>query len=129
MGTVIPSGGCIRLYDTGPEWHINEDHAAIGLVVVSEPPTIDASGFLVIKLVDDQGVPNALPIVYMNAASDETLTANGISAGCSNGGPIIRIRFHKEGIGALNLNTPAHWDYVSGDFSNIWLTAQHWDPS
>ena len=120
--TAIISGGCIRLYSTGPEWHINPEHSTIGLLDHSEQPTIDDSGYLVVKFTGD---PTLRAVVSMTAASDETLTSLGISAGCSNGGPICRMRFYKAGVGVLDLRNPAHWAYVDGAYNNIWLTAIH----
>lgn len=119
--TTLVSGGCIRLYSNGPEWHINEEHHTVGLVDAAQQPTIDSSGFLVIHLLD----VGERAVVSMTAASDETLTKEGISVGCSNGGPINRMRFYKDGVGPLNLNDPVHWGYVEGIYSNLWITMVH----
>jgi hypothetical protein len=122
--TALISGGCMRLYSTGPEWHVNAEHSTIGLIDGTVQPTIDASGFLAFNLVYG-GLPNSNPVVSMTAASDETLTALGISAGCSNGGPLCRIRLYKIGVGALDLNDPAHWAHVDGAYANLWITLVH----
>jgi hypothetical protein len=119
--TTLLSATCVRLYSTGPEFHIDDQHATFGLIDTSEQPTIDDAGYLVIKFLDI----GPRKVGSMTAASDETLTANGISAGCSNGGPYARIRFYKDGVGALNLKTPAHLAYVDGTYNNIWFTAVH----
>lgn len=120
MSTLI-SGGCIRFYSTGPEWHINDGHHTIGLIDTSTQPTIDTSGFLVINLLDI----GERAVVSMTAASDETLVARGISVGCSNGGPTCRMRFYKDGVGPLDLNDSTHWGYVAGIYSNLWMTLVH----
>lgn len=129
--TVLISGGCIRLYKDdhetpGPQWHINSGHSTIGLIDTSAPPTIDASGFLVVNFLD----VGPRSVVSMTAASDESLTARGIFAGCSGGGSNCRIRFYKNGINGadgvpLNLNNAVHWDRVSGDLCNLWITFVH----
>jgi hypothetical protein len=131
--TTLISGGCVRLY-TGfdpenpeipvpqPEWHINEAHHTIGVIDTTAAPEIDAGGYLVVTLIGDD---STRAVVSMTAASDETLTARGITAGCSNGGPICRIRFYKDGVGVLDLNNPVHWAYVAGTYSNLWLTLVH----
>lgn len=121
--TALVSGGCIRLYATGPEWHTDTGHHTVGVIDTSEPPEIDASGFLVFRLIGGN------PVVAMTAASDETLTAKGISAGCSNGGPICRVRFYKDGVGPLDLNNPIHWAYVAGKFNNVWMILVHAVPA
>lgn len=121
MSSTLISATCVRFYSTGPEFHIDPQHATIGLIDTSEPPTIDSAGYLVIKFLDIG--PRA--VGSMTAASDETLTANGISAGCSNGGPYARIRFYRDGIGWLDLNNPVHWAYLDGPNSNMWFTAVH----
>lgn len=120
--TTLISGACIRLYSTGPEWHINDGHHTIGLIDTSTQPTIDASGFLVFNLLGDSA---ERAVVAMTAACDETLTARGVSAGCSNGGPLVRIRFYADGIGPLDLTNPDHWAILAGAYCNIWFTAVH----
>jgi len=123
--TTLVSGACIRLYSTGPEYHIDPEHSTIGLIDTSTPPTIDSSGYLEIKLINSEtDVPNG-PVVAMTAASDETLTGLGIFVGCSNGGEIVRMRFYKIGVGPLDLNNPSHWAMVDGPYSNLWLTLVH----
>lgn len=116
-------GGCIRLYDTGPEWHVDEDHHTVG-IDPTVAPTIDASGFLTFWTL----VKN--PIIGCSIQPDETLTARGINAGLSNGTHLIRLRFYKEGISGANgapldLNDPIHWSRVTGPYSNLWITLIH----
>lgn len=125
--TALVSGGCIRLYPAnhatpGPRWHIDEGHNTIGVIDTSTQTTIDSSGFLTFNLLGD---PTERAVVSMTAASDETLTARGVSAGCSNGGPIVRIRFYADGTGPLDLGDPDHWAIIAGLYCNLWFTAVH----
>lgn len=125
----LVSGACIRFYDTGPEWHVNTAHHAVGLIDTSIQPFINASGWLEFPLLE-KGLPNPHPVVSMAAASDETLTAAGISAGCSSGTSEVRIRFYKTGINGadgtvLNLNNAVHYSKVAGPNSNLWVTLVH----
>lgn len=111
-------GGCIRLYSTGPVWHVDADHHTVG-IDPTVAPTIDASGFLTFYTLVKH------PIIACSIQPDETLTARGISAGLSNGTHLIRLRFYKDGVGPLDLNNPAHWDLVEGAYSNLWVTLFH----
>lgn len=119
--TTLVSAGCIRLYSTGPQWHIDDQHSTFGLIDTSTQPTIDSSGFLQIDLLD----VGPRTVGSMTAASDETLTGLGVFAGCSNGGPLVRMKFYKIGVGILDLNNSSHWAMVDGQFSNLWLTLVH----
>lgn len=119
--SLLVSGGCLRIYTDGPEWYINSGYHANGLIDTSTDPTIDESGFIVVKLLRN----TERAVVAMTAAPDETLSARGILAGCSNGGPISRIRMSKVGVGALNLNNQNHLNMVAGPNSNLWLTFVH----
>jgi len=123
--TTLLSATCVRFYSTGPEYHIDSQHATFGLIDTSEQPTIDDAGYLIVKFLDI----GPRKVGSMTAASDETLTANGISAGCSNGGPYARIRFYKDGVGALNLKNSAHWALLDGPNANMWFTAAHEIPA
>lgn len=133
MGSIM-SGGCIRLYPAdhetpGPQWHIDPKHQPEGIFDTSEPPTIDAGGYLVIKLIDpDTGGPNTLPVIRMNAGEDETLTGRFISGGCSNGGPIIRIRLTHKDLGPLDLKRADHYAICAGKNANLWPGAWHKAP-
>lgn len=112
-------GGCMRLYAAGPEWHVDADHHTVG-IDPTVPPDIDASGFLVFHTLDHN------PIIAGTVASDETLTARGISGGISNGTFLIRIRLYSSKLGRpLDLNTPADWALVAGSFCNLWVTLIH----
>lgn len=132
--TVLISGGCIRLYPAshatpGPRWHINPEHSTIGLIDTSTQPTIDSDGWIEIKLINaETDTPNG-PVVSMTAAADESLAGLGVTAGCSNGGEIVRIRLVKVGTNGqpapLDLNDPIHWSRVAGSTNNIWLTLVH----
>lgn len=139
MPTVVESGGCIRLYPADPtntdnpgprpEWHIDENHVTIGLFDTSRPPRIDSAGYLVIDLVnpDGSGV-NTWPVIRMDAEEDETLVSRHITAGPSNGGPIMRIRLTHKDLGDLDLTRSDHYAICSGKFSNIWAGAKHLQP-
>jgi len=121
--TIEIIGGCMRLYDTGPEWHVDDDHHTIGIDPTVNPE-IDSAGFLTFHNL----VPN--PIVACSVSPDETLTARGISGGLSNGTDLVRIRLYKDGVNgangaALNLNDPVHWDRVAGPYCNLWITILH----
>lgn len=123
-----PIGVVIRLYDTGPEFHLDDDHWEAG-VDTARGVDIDAAGYLVIYTKE----PNA--VINCGADPDETLVARGITVGCSNGSHLIRLRFVKVGLdgqpAVLNLNNPVHYDRVEGDFSNIWFRGLHngsWTP-
>jgi len=124
--TWYPSGGCIRLYDDGPQWHIDPHHNTVGLFDTSHAPRIDSSGFLVIDLVnpDGSGV-NTWPVIAMQAGPDETLRGRHISGGCSNGGPIMRILLVHKDLGALDLTRADHYAIVAGKYSNLWPEAAH----
>lgn len=121
MTTTLVSAGCIRLYSTGPQWHINEEHSTFGLIDTSVQPYFDSSGFLQIDLLEVG--PRA--VGSMTAASDETLTGLGVLIGCSNGGPLVRMKFYKIGVGVLDLNNTSHYAMVDGGYSNLWLTLVH----
>lgn len=121
-------GVVIRLYDTGPEFHLDADHWESG-IDVSQPPEIDASGFLVIHTKEKNAVINC------EANPDETLVARGITAGCSNGSHLVRFRLVKVGLDGqpapLDLNNPVHYSRVSGAYSNLWVDITHdgrWTP-
>lgn len=116
-------GGCIRLYETGPVWHVDTDHHTVGIDPTVNP-TIDGSGLLTFYTLAKN------PIIGCSINPDETLVARGISAGLSNGTHLIRIRFYKDGISGadgapLDLNNPVHWSRVSGIYSNLWVTLIH----
>jgi len=115
---VITLGGCIRLYPTGPEWHVDTDHHTVGIDPTIDP-TIDDSGFLNFWTL----VKN--PVVSATAAADETLVGRGIHAGISNGTHLVRIRLYKVGVGALDLSNPTHYGYAAGPYSNLWVTLVH----
>lgn len=128
--TTIISGSCIRLYPAnhatpGPRWHINDQHATVGLIDTSEQPTIDSDGYLVVKFLDI----GLRTVVSMSGNPDETLTALGISAGCSNGGPYARIRLVKVGLDGqpapLDLGNAVHWSRAAGPHNNIWPLFVH----
>lgn len=132
--TTLISGSCIRLYPAdhattpGPRWHINDQHATVGLIDTSEQPTIDAQGYLVVKFLNIG--PRA--VVSMSGNPDEALTGLGISAGCSNGGPYARIRLVKRGLDGqpapLDLNSAVHWSRVAGQHNNLWPLFVHHVP-
>lgn len=112
-------GGCMRLYAAGPQWHVDSDHHTLGIDPAVDPE-IDASGFLVFHTL----VFN--PIVSGTVASDETLTARGISGGISNGTHLIRVRLYSSKLERpLDLNNPADWALVAGQFCNLWITLIH----
>lgn len=133
-----PTGGCIRLYETGPQWHINTRHQTVGFKTTE--PLIDENGDPVL---DEAGNPVTIPynplitsagdlwvrlldtrtVVYAAASVDETLAAKGVWAGISGGVSDCTIRLRKDGIGRLDLNIPAHWNSVRGDLSNLWIFA------
>jgi hypothetical protein len=112
---LVHAGGCIRLYDTGPEWHINTRHATVGFDT-STPPTITADGDLYVSLVE------TMTVVSAAANVDETLAAKGVWAGISGGVSGCTIRLRKDGIGRLDLNEHTHYSAVRGSLSNLWLT-------
>lgn len=127
--SALVSGGCIRFTADGPRWHVNTAHHTIGLIDTSVQPFINASGWLEFKLTEN-GQPNPHPIVSMTVASDETLTNAGIFGGASSGTTEVRVRFWKAGVNGadgthLNLNNPVHYDRISGDTSNVWITLVH----
>lgn len=117
-----PLGVVIRLYDTGPAFHLDDDHWESG-IDTSIPPAIDASGFLVIYTKEKNAV------ISCEASPDETLVARGITAGCSNGSHLVRFRLVKVGLDGqpapLDLNEPIHWSRVSGPYSNLWVHITH----
>lgn len=113
-------GGCIRFTETGPKWHINSSHVTVGFDT-SQDPTIDSTGRLHVVMTDTR------PVVTTTAAADETLTARGIRAGGSGGVSALTIQFWKSGINGadgtpLNLNNATHYDRISDEFANVWLT-------
>lgn len=123
------SGACIRFTDDGPRWHVNSGHHAIGLIDTSSEPFINSSGWLEFPL-KDGGATNGWPVVSMTIASDETLAARGIFGGASSGTSEVRVRFSKAGVNGadtlpLNLSNPVHYERISGDNSNIWITLVH----
>jgi hypothetical protein len=124
-----PLGAVLRLYDDGPAWHEDLDHWESG-IDTSVPPVIDASGFLTFHTKEKNAV------IYCVASPDETLVARGITAGCSNGSHLVRLRLVKVGTDGqpapLDLNNEIHWDRVSGPYSNLWISLIHdgrWEES
>jgi hypothetical protein len=107
-------GGCIRLYTTGPEWHINSHHVTVDFDT-SAPPEITAAGDLWVPLTQN------LPVVAAIASADETLTERGITAGISGGVSGCTIRLYKVGVGRLRLNQAEHYALAAGENSNLWL--------
>lgn len=108
-------GGCIRLYATGPEWHVDNDHWIEG-IDPSVDPVIDSSGFLTFHTIEKNA------IVAIQPSPDETLVARGISVGGSNGSYLVRLRFYKAGVGPLDLTKKEHLAYITGKVTNIWVT-------
>ena len=121
MGEIIVSSTCIRFYESGPEYHINDQHATFGIIDASQQPYVDTAGYLVIPF-KDVG-PRA--VGSMHPSSDESLTKFGIIAGASNGGPYARIRFYKIGVGWLDLTNSTHYMYLVGQLNNLWFMATH----
>jgi len=128
--TTLISGSCIRLYPAdhatpGPRWHINSQHATVGLIDTSEQPKIDAQGYLVVKFLAIG--PRA--VVSMAGNPDEALTELGITAGCSNGGTLVRIRLVKRGLDGqpapLDLTNAVHYSRVAGEHNNLWPLFVH----
>lgn len=132
--TVLPAGPqplgvVIRLYDTGPAFHLDADHWESG-IDTSIPPAIDAGGFLTFYTKEKNAV------IAADCAPDETLVARGITTGISNGSHLIRVRFVKPDINTaqpvvLDLNDSVHYSRVSGAYSNIWCHITHdgaWTP-
>lgn len=139
-----PASGCIRLYETGPQWHINSRHQTFGFktteplldpegnpvldeagnpITIPYNPMITSAGDLYIRLLETRTVG------YAAASVDETLAAKGVWAGISGGVSDCTIRLRKTGLGRLDLNNPAHWNSVRGDESNLWaLVTRFKDP-
>lgn len=118
-----PLGVVIRLYESGPEFHLDADHWESG-IDTSIPPEIDSSGFLVIHTKEKNAV------ISCTAHPDETLVARGITAGCSNGSHLVRFLLVKpDSVTAqpvpLDLNNPVHYSRVSGAYSNLWVDVIH----
>ena len=124
--TSVPTvlGGCIRLYETGPEWHVDADHHTVGIDYTIDP-VIDAQGFLTFYTL----VKN--PIISSSVQVDESLADRSIrTGGVSNGTHLVRIRLFKEPISGgedvpLDLNNPVHWSRVAGSYNNLWVTLVH----
>jgi hypothetical protein len=124
--TSIPTvfGGCIRLYETGPVWHVDADHHTVG-IDYTIPPEIDAQGFLTFHTLEKN------PIISSSVQVDESLAARSIrTGGVSNGTYLVRIRLFKAPVGGgedvpLDLNNPVHWSRVAGPYNNLWVTLVH----
>jgi hypothetical protein len=114
MTDTITGGGCIRLYATGPQWHVNSAHATVAFDT-SVAPEVTASGDLWVPLTEN------LPVVAAIASADETLTMRGITAGISGGVSGCTVRLRKEGVGRLNLARPDHYALVADNNANLWL--------
>jgi hypothetical protein len=124
------TAGCIRFYETGPEWHVNDHHKAIGLIDPTVQPYIDGDGRLAFSLVGPTGQPNTYPVCSMTVEEDETLTARGVTGGPSGGVTEVRIQFYKNGVNGadgvpISLDNPTHYSRIQGPNSNIWFTALH----
>lgn len=122
MDDVIISSTCIRFYESGPEYHEDDQHATFGVINKAKQPYVDTAGYLVIPFQYDLGPRK---VGAMHPSSDESLTKNGLWAGASNGGPYARLRFYKVGVGYLNLTNSTHYMYLVGDLFNLWFTATH----
>lgn len=121
------SGACLRFYASGPELHTNSSHvntAVTGFGPAGDGVDIyDATGKLVVKHTAPGGA-----ISTMGALPDETLTARGISAGCSGGVGTTLIQFAQNGT-ALDLRVQADYDKVAGQYSNLWIFWLHYAPA
>jgi hypothetical protein len=118
-GNPVIKGGCIRLYASGPKWHVDVDHHTVGIDPTIDP-VIDSAGLLTFWTEDKA------PVISIDPSPDETLTARGISVGGSNGSHLVRLQFYKDGINGgngtpLDLNNPVHYDRVSGEYANVWV--------
>lgn len=109
-------GGCIRFYNGGPEWHINDAHATVGFNT-STPPVVEDDGDLTISILSP-----TKPVVALLAVPDETLTTKGITAGGSGGVGHVTIRFFDHHLGRqLNLADSDDYKRIRGQHSNLWI--------
>jgi len=120
--TVLPDGpqfvgGVMRLYADGPEWHVDADHWIEGIDPTIDP-VIDSSGFITFHTLEKNAV------LSCEANPDETLVARDITAGCSNGTYLVRLRLAKGGV-PLDLEDPEDWDLVEGEYANFWVDIEH----
>ena len=110
------AGGCIRLTDDGPQWHINTRHTTVGFDTSVEPE-ITAAGDIYVSLVD------TLDIVSLMVNVDETLAEKGVWVGGSGGVSGVTIKMRKNGATniPLDLNNSSDYASVKGAYSNLWL--------
>lgn len=116
--TVLPDGpqfvgGVLRLYPDGPKWHVDDDHWIRGIDPTVDP-IIDSSGFLTFHTIEKNA------ILSCEANPDETLAARDITAGCSNGTYLVRLRLVKAGV-PLNLDDPEDYTLAAGMYANFWV--------
>jgi hypothetical protein len=107
------AGGCIRLTNAGPEWHINPQHVTVGFNPYIHP-TINADGELHANML------TAFPVIAAIAEPDETISSRGIEAGISGAVADVDIWFSKAGR-KLDLNDAADYALVRGTYANVWI--------
>jgi hypothetical protein len=126
--TVLPDGpqfigGVMRLYADGPKWHADADHWISGIDPTVDP-VIDSSGFITFHTLEKNA------ILSCEANPDETLVARDITAGCSNGSYLVRLRVAKAGV-PLNMDDPDDYALAQGSYANFWVDIEQdgsWTP-
>lgn len=118
------AAGVIRFTpDDGPQWHVNSSHIPRGFDT-SIPPEILSNGTLRAQLL------TSMPVAYATASGDETFTARrliaGISGAVSHCNISISSRLFPGRI--IQLDDPAEYALVAGEFSNLWLYLQRVPP-
>lgn len=108
----VRAGGCIRLYPSGPQWHVNTMHALIGFS--GEPYINPVNGWLSIEL-----APPHLPVLAAYVLPDETLVNRRIMAGVSGGVSACNVLL-SDSSGRLDLRNPADYAKVAGEGANLW---------
>lgn len=126
---------CLRFYPKhrdpgddrpkGPTIHENSTHSlAGGDVEVS----ITEEGLLALEIHD---LPPGVAIGFLGFTPDESLSVRGVEFGPSGGNRMTRITVsisapdEPNGRKVLNLKAPAHYEKIAGEYSNVWIKAEH----
>lgn len=123
-GHMEPFGGCIRFYNGGPEWHINDGHVNVGFDTTRQPEILEG-GDLVIYMNEP------VPVVTCYSNCDETLTVNGFKAGPSGGVGHMTVRFRHEtqtpgDRKKFDISLPANYALLKGNYANLWVGGERW---
>lgn len=116
---VLVSGCVIRFSasDGSPSIHANAAHGAFGVESVGIDP---GNGWVVLNQTPMVAPEN--PIIFVQAQTDEFLSARGIICGATGGTTRTRVNMYDTRISrSLDLRKRADRMRIQGEFSNLWV--------